>query len=297
MKSKFTLLAFLLVVFFAVNAQQVPNSSFDNWASPFAPDGWTSYDAIFGMNLGLCNKDTVDKIYGPASVKVSADSVAGFESYGVVNGAVILGSGSANPQPSFSGIPFTYKPDTLFVAYKYTSPGTDTAGLLLRMTNGGTGIFINGYNTIGLPLDTTSQWALIYSVITSFYGGSTSPDTLLVQFVSSYGDPIKGSTLHVDAVLFGYVNPPLAIKELAEKLSVTVYPNPAADVINISSSESMNDLKVYITDVTGKIAGASELNGTTTSINVSNLANGTYIYRIADKTGNLLKSGQFSVTK
>ncbi len=297
MKTKFTLLVLLVVAVFAANAQQVPNASFDNWTtSQFAPDGWSSYDAAFGIDLNHCKRDSVDFIVGPASVRVISDSFSVAPQYGVVGGLLSVGTGVANPNPTFTGIPFAFKPDTIFIGYKYTSPGTDTAAMSVTLKKNGVGIFTGGASTLSLFLDTTSQWTLIGTILTSFYTVAT-PDTLGLKFFSSNRKPIKGSTLQLDAVIFGYHVLPSALQEVADKLNISVYPNPTTDVITISTDENTEGFHAYICDITGKIVSANNLNGQKTTLNVSEFANGTYIYRIADAQGNILKQNRFNVVK
>ena len=103
--------------------------------------------------------------------------------------------------------------------------------------------------------------------------------------------------MHIDVVLFGYVNLPSALQEVADKLNFNVYPNPTTDLITVSADENANDFRVVISDISGKLVSVNNLEGQKTGINVSQFSNGTYIYRIADKTGNVLKQGKFNVVK
>ncbi len=207
MKSKFTLVAALMVAFFAVNAQQVPNAGFEDWAVSYKPDNWATVDGIFGSPLGFTTKDTADKVEGSASIKLVSDSLSLVPQAGVVPGLASLGTASyVGGQPSFFGIPFTYRPDTLFFSYKYSTPGADTAGVQIVLFKSGSQPVLAG----GIPLGTTNgQWANVYVPLTSNYSSASTPDTLLIQFFASFGDvAIKGSTLNVDAVRFGYTTNP-----------------------------------------------------------------------------------------
>lgn len=298
MKTKFTLLVLFVAAAFAANAQQVPNSSFDSWTTDtLAPDGWATYESVFGFPLGLSSKDGVDKIVGPYSIKLKSDSIPGQPAYGVVAGGVGVGKGTMTGQgPQFGGIAFAFKPDTLFLGYKYTSPAADTAIMALSLTKNGGGAFTGGVPTLALRLDTNSQWSLLYTILTSFYT-AVVPDTLGMEFYSSAGAAKKGSTLHLDAVLFGYHVLPSALQEVADQLNVSVYPNPASDLITISTDVNTEGFRTMITDMSGKLVYVNILEGQKTIINVSEFANGTYIYRIADAQGNILKQNRFTVAK
>lgn len=296
MKSKFTLVAALMVAFFAVNAQQVPNAGFEDWAVSYKPDNWATVDGIFGSPLGFTTKDTADKVQGSASIKLVSDSLSLVPQAGVVPGLASLGTASyVGGQPSFFGIPFTYRPDTLFFSYKYSTPGADTAGVQIVLFKSGSQPVLAG----GIPLGTTNgQWANVYVPLTSNYSSASTPDTLLIQFFASFGDvSIKGSTLNVDDVRFGYVSVPSAINEIAENINVTVFPNPASDVINVASEKNLAGFNFQIMDVTGRVVSTTTLTGETSSVFVADLAKGNYIYKITDKNNGLVKQNKFAIIK
>ena len=164
------------------------------------------------------------------------------------------------------------------------------------MKKNGVGVFTGNNTTVGGYLDTTSDWTLLASVLTSVYTAAI-PDTLSLKFYSSSNKPVKGSTLQLDAVLFGYKVLPNALQEVADKLNIAIYPNPASDMITISTAENIDGYRAVICDISGKIVSVNNLAGKATTINVSELSNGTYIYRIADKSGNILKQDRFTVVK
>ena len=119
MKTKFTLLAAMLVAFFFTKAQQVPNGGFENWGT-YAPTSWTTYEQLLsGLVSGFATKDTVDYVSGHASVKLRSDSVAFAPQQGVLSGIVSLGTGaSIGGPPVYYGIAFPNRPDTLIFNYK-----------------------------------------------------------------------------------------------------------------------------------------------------------------------------------
>jgi hypothetical protein len=298
MKSKFTLVAALVVAFFAVNAQQIPNAGFETWSSATNPDGWATVDGIFGSPLGFASKDTADKVELTASIKLKSDSLAAVPQAGVVPGLVSLGTASyVGGQPTFYGIPFAFRPDTLFFSYKYSTPGADTAGVQIVLFKSGSNPVLAG----GIPLGTTAgQWANVYVPLTANYSSAATPDTLLIQFYASFNDvapAVKGSTLNVDRIRFGYVNVPSAINEIAESVNVTVFPNPASDVINVASQKNLAGFNFQIMDITGRVVSTTTLTGETTSVFVADLAKGNYIYKITDKNNALVKQDKFAIVK
>ena len=299
MKAKFTLLAILAIAFFSAQAQTIPNNGFDTWTSPLNPNGWATYASAFGFNFGLCAKDSLDKVVGPNSVRVYSDSVPGQPAYGVVAGLVSTGTGSATGGgPSFAGTPFAFRPDTIFFAYKFVSPAVDTARMIITMTKNGAGVFTGGASTVGLYLDTLSQWGLVYVPITSLYSnGTITPDTLLLQFRSGNKKKTIGSILHVDEVFFSASAQPNGVNEIANNIEVSVFPNPASNQLNITSTANLEGHKVVVTDMNGKLVCIRPLGNNTTSIDLTDVASGTYIYRIADKAGRFVKQDRFAVVK
>lgn len=398
MKAKFTLLTILAITFFSVKSQMIqpPNDTFQNWTvSPYAPDSWCTYSSIAGANLGLSIKDVNpnDSYYGGVSVELISDSIQSASQEGVVGGILSLGTGkltSDSTPPDFYGIPFSYRPDTVYAIYKYFSPGVDNPTAYILLTNSvpdtvidttvtkadttvntiitkadttiNTTVIAPGdtvrdtiitmadttFDTIISPASTTidtligqltdtiisatgylpvaisDTFTLGVFPITGFYLNTNTPDTLLLQFNSSwetkdtmkvvmdtinadsivtdtvpspYQGPVKGSTLILSQVFFGYVVLPTGLQEVADKMSFVIYPNPTASIINISSDENAAGFQVIISDMNGNLVYGGVLNGDKTSISVASFASGMYIYRIADSSGNILKQDRFIVAK
>ena len=73
----------------------------------------------------------------------------------------------------------------------------------------------------------------------------------------------------------GFQQPDVAVLSVEEvqKIDISVYPNPARDVLNITTSENTR-LSVY--DMQGKLVQTLDIFSSQTSIDVSNLSRGTY---------------------
>jgi len=76
---------------------------------------------------------------------------------------------------------------------------------------------------------------------------------------------------------------PLSVSDNALS-QVSVYPNPASDVLNIETPATVEVNSVAIYDVLGKRSNVSLVNG---QVNVSNLANGVYILSLETSAGTL----------
>jgi hypothetical protein len=299
MKTKFTLLAVLVALFVTTKAQQIPNGSFEAWTNPLAPDSWATFDQMFNMSLGLSFNDTVNKVVGNSSLKLVSDSIPGQPSYGVVSGIASLGSGSITVQgPSFVGIPFSFRPDTFFFAYKFTQSGLDTAGISLGLKKLGNYLLLDSTAPVWVSLTNQPSWKMAYVSLDAYYLNANTPDTLEIQAVSSIARITnKGTTFNIDGLYFGYTNLPNALQEIAEKLQIVIFPNPASNTLNITSESDIDNYKVILTDVNGNIVYGTLFSSKHTIIDVSTLSSGTYICRIADQFGNILKSKSVSIAK
>lgn len=98
-----------------------------------------------------------------------------------------------------------------------------------------------------------------------------------------------------DEYLFGVTNftvtDEVAVKEYDNNISV--YPNPANNVINVNSTSNISNVEVYT--ITGQKVGDFTANNTNIAINTSNLTNGLYLMQIHTENGVINK--KFSVVR
>lgn len=304
MKAKFTLFTLFIAAFIvSANAQawQVPNGGMETWTNPTNPDSWGTLESAFApAPIGtLVSKNTNDKVEGTASAQIVSDSIQAGPTKRLVSGILTLGALAYAPPSSFNfvGAPFAYRPDTLFIAYKYTpSPSfaNDSASLVLSIS-GVTGdlIPLSGLN---LPA-TNNNWVGFFIPLTGYYQNAGPADSLRITFFSSYDTARTGSTLLVDDISFGYVNLPTAINSIVNNVSVDMFPNPAKDVLNISVEGAEEVKAVEIFDITGKLVLTESVSSSNTKINTTDLANGSYIVRLLDENRKPLHQSKFNVVK
>lgn len=169
------------------------------------------------------------------------------------------------------------------VAYKRYSTSTNDRLKVQYSTNCGTN-WTTAYNKAGAELSPTS------GVSTSQYipsGDSdwrtetvdlsacaSSTDAIIrFNFTSNYGNVMWIDNVRIVEAT-GVEN---------HDGAVSVYPNPATNVLNISASESVESAVIY--NVAGQVVMTE--NGHVNSINISNLASGSYIVRIQTVDGNI----------
>ena len=256
-----------VLVIYASIAQTIPNAGFETWTKPFFtyddPTGW-----------GTSNALTIIASPTPASVfkaTAGADVHSGSAACNIKTVAIAAGQ---NPLPgqlkdtlglaftgslSFAapylnfGFPYTQRPDSLTFYAKYTpgGNGVDTAAAIVWLQNR------NGasVDTIGLgflqmlssAVYSLKQVEIIYNP--SFVG--VNPDTAVIVLGSSgINQPQVNSSLFVDDMSF--VFGPAGIEEPASNAAtVSVYPNPANDVVTFKTVSS-EAAAITVYDVSGK---------------------------------------------
>lgn len=85
--------------------------------------------------------------------------------------------------------------------------------------------------------------------------------------------------------------------ETFEANNIKVYPNPAKTSINFDVTDAGAN-NIYVYDVTGKsVANLDAANNSLVELNVQNLENGMYLYRITKQDGTILVSSKFTVAR
>ncbi len=83
------------------------------------------------------------------------------------------------------------------------------------------------------------------------------------------------------------------IKENSDNTSVNIYPNPAKDLINIKSSDNIENIKIYNT--IGQLVFDEMINDNSVQINTSEYKSGVYFIKIRTKDGPINK--KITITK
>ncbi len=103
-----------------------------------------------------------------------------------------------------------------------------------------------------------------------------TPDTI----TSNYANGPEFLTLSV----LGAAKTLNADEHNAHAFDATVFPNPATNIASVSVSNISDELRIALTDLSGKVLWHSEkINDRNTNIPVANLARGTYIVMVKDK--------------
>jgi uncharacterized repeat protein (TIGR03803 family) len=99
-------------------------------------------------------------------------------------------------------------------------------------------------------------------------------------------------------VIFSFNVSNLGLNELASSEgTIKLYPNPTNGIFTIQSSSVNNPSSVEIYNTLGAKIYNSKLNSTNTTVDISNNADGVYLYRVLSESGELVSEGKFVIQK
>ncbi len=116
---------------------------------------------------------------------------------------------------------------------------------------------------------------------------TNNPDGTPYQVVSQDWDGIS-AWVNTTRATFSY-SPATGIYDLVKEADFNIYPNPAGDVIRITSNKNIQGSTYSITDQAGKLVLKGRLTDTNTTIDISPLPNGIYFFNFGVGTQNSYK--------
>ncbi|HRO75553.1 MAG TPA: T9SS type A sorting domain-containing protein [Crocinitomicaceae bacterium] len=255
-----------------------------------------------GHTSNMQSLDWVGPGFSQAGTAITGSKSAKLTAVDDSTGAVAFWGAGSEPKTSgiaqqvYEGAFPVQDPNLMSFKFKYTyAPvGADTAFALVQL--------LDTNNTGNAQVLWQGAWAEWNAVSTATEAtlatwqstGSTGTINMaVIMFGTSLGNfyddtpaPV-GSALVLDDVSFSYTT--VGLNEVSNATS-KVYPNPTSDVLNIEVSKDAKSLNVYGID--GKVVLTTSLNGTQSTINVSNLNNGVYFYNITTIDGSVM-NGSF----
>ena len=120
-------------------------------------------------------------------------------------------------------------------------------------------------------------------------GTANSMSIFAVSSQEGYFDattPTPGTTLWLDGITVG-PSSSAGIEEVSA-MEVNVYPNPVSTVLNVNTTGVATSVSILSLD--GKVISSTDMNGTSVSVNVSNLTAGVYFYEIVAEDGSLVRN-------
>ena len=143
----------------------------------------------------------------------------------------------------------------------------------------------------GVVLPTTAAAGDTLGLVTNTAGDFAAGATHTGEFwddgsFHTFGDPANWD-LNIALAIFPVVTSTSASLSV-NTISSNAFPNPAADVLNISVAEPMASIRVIGMD--GRVVLDSSVTGTQTTVDVSSLVSGVYYYTIATENGDIVRN-------
>ena len=250
------------------------------------PTVTTSY-TVTGTNIANCTNSAVATITVDASPVVS---ITGVNSVCLGNSTNLTASGATtyswNTGATTASIVATPTANTT-----YTAIGTGTNGCVgmamqtvtvnplptVNATTSNSVLCLGNTATLSATGASTYSW----SGVGSGSSVAVSPTTTTVYTVTGTDANSCSNT----AIITQTVSACTGIGELSKTASVMVYPNPATSDVTVFVSDLSSSTKVEIMDALGRVVLSAELKSTSSTISVSEFANGMYSYRIVNENG------------
>lgn len=257
------------------------NGDFEEWDTlpTFVnPKGWHSLNELTAFGFDPSLEITTDAHQGNFAVKLI--SVAG--QFNDLSGVLSTGpmlNAMGNPDFSKIKMPFTSKPSHLKFYYKAFPAMGDTCAIMLVLTK---------WNQALQKSDTVGQAGLTFpdtvdsytkAVLEITYSLPMPPDSAFLIASSSIDgfNPVPGSTLYLDDIKLIETN--TSTKEIRTvRQSVSLYPNPAAEILYISGTERIKDISVY--NVQGQLKYQSLPDENESEINIAEWPSGIYFMQV-----------------
>lgn len=255
------------------NAQQVPNGTLEAWTDSGMgyedPDGFQTLNffSLLGAPVSVAKTTSSHQgTYAAQITAVSADLGSGPQTFpGVM---ALSADGNA------SGIPYTFRPDSVVFWYKYNPVNGDMGSAVIQLT-------LNGNDVAnGTYAFTTAQstWKRASAAFT--YSSSSTPDTLNIGFITGTASPQDGSSLTIDDIQIVF-NSGAGVAEYVSIKQVAAFPNPANESVQVAIANGQT-MTVY--SATGSVIETlnASANGQNTMINTRNYAEGIYLVKSED---------------
>ncbi|MES2617272.1 MAG: T9SS type A sorting domain-containing protein [Bacteroidota bacterium] len=252
-------------------AQQVPNSSFEQWemdskTGTLEPVGWDT------KNIALYGDTNVRKSYSPKTGNLACGLKTNF-----IANVIVL------PGILHTTFAITQRPSTLTGYIKGNLALDDTSLVYVTVKKDTTVIGEGFFYT------TQSLNNYIKFIVPINYTGQEDPDSCTILVLGGTGSTMDDTASFSVVDDFALTYPSTGIATVKSKTNLTIYPNPTSGLLTVSSDRIYQSIAVYTT--TGqkiKTFQPSE------SIDVSDLVAGLYFIVLLDDNGNVLGRTGFS---
>ncbi len=277
-------IAFLVGAVTVVHAQ-IPNSSFELWTDQGikTPDGWFVENSLYGEELVRSTSDSYFTLYG---ARLENKDVGGDN---VVRAMMVSGD---NDLDHSSGFAYTLRPGLLNGYFEY-KPKDDDDSCYVIVELSKYNLFTHSRDIVGRGQFSTGSEFNEYTPFSApiVYFSGYDPDTAtIIIYAGKYFGAKKGSRLQIDELSFDETSTGVVIID-GDELGITVSPNPANNIITVSSTLSVTVKTYAIYDNAGKVVMQKTFSGK--SIDVSSLGSGLYHLYLYSSSGAVVGKSNF----
>lgn len=270
------------------------------WETPFLPSSTSFWAAsleeseTLSLNGGAAARTTTGQFHTNASfwqlftanepfvirsVKVYANG-AGSRTIGLIN---------ANNNAVITQAAFAIPNGESRVDLDFVVPGAGNYGL--RVMDGNPQLWRDG---IGSNPDYPFPLGSLGTITSSSATGSNA--TALYYFFYDWEVESDGVSCESERVQVN-VSMPVGIADATAADGISVYPNPADDILYLELSGALagQRMQVQVLDNTGRVVRDGSITTDRTALNTANFAGGLYVYRLVDAAGAELVRGRFVV--
>jgi hypothetical protein len=181
----------------------------------------------------------------------------------------IISNALDNQFQGTNGQPYTAQPDSLIGWYKYAPAAGDAGAVYVAFTKNGTTV-ADGTFDITAAQGTYKRFGFKFTF-------TDVPDSMAITV---YSGGLDGTVLFVDNFAFKGGN--VGITENTKLVSL-IYPNPATEEIMVTLNARPESIQIM--DIQGQVIKTIRTNSILTSVNISELASGTYLVNVISKEG------------
>jgi hypothetical protein len=196
---------------------------------------------------------------------------------------------------ALEGIPYSSRPDSVWILYKYSTSANDQGGIKVDLFNNPTGSSRVFSLSVLYPIAPKSEWTVRGYNLSTKYTNTTTPDSIVCSVMSSPSSQIRtiGSTLQVDGI---YFNNPFytGVNDLENNdFKLSVFPNPSNDFLQIQSEKNLNGYQFELHPINGQEAYRTTLTNDNRIFPTTGLPTGNYLWLLVNEKGDITARGKW----
>ncbi len=260
------------------------NTKFENWTTTLgqpSPEGFVSYGA---------SEVTSGNPEGSSALKITTSVFTDNNGQKDTVGQSYIATVSGNSVVQGDAISFC--PDSITGYVKYDLPNNDSAVLQ-------SGVKPAGGNLVAAATrfyeGTQSSWMKFNIQYSPAGCNGMTPDTITLFLASTTGPDSVGGTVQFDGLKVWNDGSAVSVESLVKKgTEYKAYPTPASRNVRFEFGDEAERIRIF--DMTGREVRAHRISdGDKARVQVGDLKEGLYLYRIEDGEGRALHSDKLQV--